>query len=185
MSSWLKLLIAVAPVIGVSLASIGILFLLGFIRPFSIPNKGMAPTLLPGDHVMMERLTMLRRQPSRGDIIVFTTEGIRSLPQDQFYAKRIAAVPGEHVRISDGRLFVNDADVTITTIMPQPEYKLPDLFEVPMNTDLTVPPGKYYVLGDNGTNSLDSRSYGPVPAENILGRISFCYWPPRRIGRIR
>jgi signal peptidase I len=185
MSPYLKLLIGVAPVIGLLLNSTAVLFQLGFIRPFSVPTSTMAPTILPRDHLMMERLSLLRRPLSRGDVIVFRTEGIPTLPQDQFYVKRLAALPGEHVRISNGKLYINDTHATITSKIPEPTYQLPDPFQINANTDLIVPEATYYVLGDNGTNSLDSRSYGCVPAPNVLGRISFCYWPPRRIGLIR
>jgi signal peptidase I len=182
MSPYLKLPIAAALLIGISLTTFIILFMLGLIRPFRIPTAAMAPTMLPGDKVVMEEITLHRCNPQRGDIIVFRTEGIPSLPQDQFYIKRVAGCPGEHVLISDGKLYVNDTQLTIAPTRTAPTYQLPG--PTPF-TDLTVSKGQYYVLGDNATNSFDSRSYGCVPAENIIGLVRICYWPPKGIGLVR
>ena len=179
-----KILIGFAPLIGISLTTLGILFMLGLIRPFRIPTGTMAPTILPGEKVWNERITLRRRKPMRGDIIVFRTEGIPTLPQDQLYTKRIAACPGDHLRISDGKLYINDAHVKVVETS-DPIYQLPNQWQNTAFTNLTIPEEQYYVLGDNGTNSFDSRSFGCVPAENIIGLVRICYWPPRRIGRVR
>jgi signal peptidase I len=162
------------------------LYRVGLVRPFSVPTGAMTPAVSAGDHVMMEGLSFLTRKPRRGDIIVFKTDGIASLPPATIYLKRVAGEPGDHLRLSDGKLFINDKQVKLSNEAGQIFYDLPPLTgRFPPKTDLTVPDACYFVLGDNSTNSLDSRYWGSVPRQNVIGRICFCYWPLQRIGRVR
>jgi signal peptidase I len=156
------------------------------IRPFSVPTSGMSPAVVPGDHIMMDGLTFLRREPRKGDIIVFATEGIPDLPQGSIYQKRVAGEPGENVRLADDKLFVNGTQVTLKNRFGEIAYILPPtMVRFAPNTNVTVPAGQYFVLGDNSTNSSDSRIWGCVPRTNVMGRVAFCYWPPKRVGMVR
>jgi signal peptidase I len=146
----------------------------------------MTPAVSAGDHIMMEGITFLSRQPRRGDIVVFKTDGIATLPPATIYLKRVAGEPGDHVRISGGKLFVNDKQVSLSNAIGEIAYDLPpSAATFSPQTDVTVPSGYYYVLGDNSTNSFDSRFWGSVPRGNIIGRVSFCYWPPERVGGVK
>ncbi len=99
---------------------------------------------------------------------------------------RIVGEPGEHVRIGDGKLYIgghrmalhNGAGTIRCWVPPQWQGSA-------TNTDLIVPKGEFFVLGDNSPDCLDSRYYGCIPAQKLMGRMAFCYWPPRRIGAIR
>jgi len=178
-----RVLIAVLVIFGVALGS---LRPLGLIRPFSVPTGGMAPAVSAGDHVMMEGLSFLLRKPRRGDVVVFKTDDIVGLSPGMSYVKRVAGEPGDRLRITDGKLYINDQHVVLSNASGEITYQLP--FGSPIaaaNTDLIVPEGEYFVLGDNSINSLDSRSWGCVPARNISGRIAFCYAPASRIGSVR
>ncbi len=157
----------------------------GFIRLFSIPNQSMTPALSAGDHVLMEDMTYLWRQPRVGDIVVFKSDGIPALSAAMSYAKRVAGEPGDHVRISSGKLFINNKQVSLSNAFGEIVYDLPPQMVLSIPMEIIVPNGCYYVLGDNSTNSFDSRFWGCVPRENILGRISFCYWPPGRAGGVK
>ncbi len=163
-----------------------VLRICGMVRPFSIPTDAMTPAVSAGDHIVMEGVTFVARQPRRGDIVVFRTDGVASLPPATLYIKRVAGEPGDHLRISEGKLFVNDQQVSLSNSLGQIVYSLPSRAEfLPPRLDLTVPQGCYFLVGDNSTNSLDSRYYGSIPRGNILGRVSFCFWPPQRVGAVK
>ena len=180
------------PLLGLALAAggfVGALMILrfaGLVRPFSVPTGAMAPAIIPGDHVFMEGMSYLRHNPRRGENVVFKTVGVASLPHDQIYVKRIVGLPGDHLRISDGHLFVSDKPVNLSNICGEILYFLPPgSANFSPQTNVIVPNGCYFVLGDNSTNSFDSRFWGSVARTNILGRVALCYWPPRRVGKVK
>lgn len=163
-----------------------VLRLCGLIRPFYIPTGAMVPALSPGDHIIMENVTFHFRQPRRGDIVVFKTDGLPLPPPPSFYDKRIVGEPGDHVLISEGKLFINGTQVILSNAAGVITYDPPPQITAwLMQTNVTVPRGCYYLLGDNSTNSADSRFWGCVPRGNIIGRVSFCYWPPESFGGVK
>jgi signal peptidase I len=179
-----RVLIGVAVVVGLVLV---LLRPLGLVRPFSVPTGAMTPAISRGDHFMMEGFTYVVRKPHRGDIIVFRSDGIASLPADIIYNKRVVGEPGERLRISDGKLYVNDRPMPLKNAAGDIHYVfLPGTQYLASSADsVKVPEGHYFVLGDNSSNSSDSRFWGFVPANNIMGRASVCYWPPARMGVVR
>jgi signal peptidase I len=186
MSGRSKLLLGLAIVPACLVGALVVLRTCGLVRPFSVPTGAMTPAVSAGDHVMMEGVTFIARHPRRGDVVVFSTDGIDSLPPATFYVKRVAGEPGDHLRLSEGKLFVNDKQVSLSNAAGEIVYHVPPGAEAfSPKTDLTVPDGCYFVLGDNSTNSLDSRFWGSVPRGNIIGRVSFCYWPPQRVGGVK
>jgi len=161
-----------------------LLRLAGLLCPYKIPTSAMTPAMSPGDHFFMEGITYLFRKPHRGDIIVFKTEGLNLPTKDTTFIKRLAGLPGERLRLVDGKLLVNDAPVSLRNATGEINYtnmgRTP--FLASSNDIVTVPAGHYFVLGDNTGNSMDSRYWGFLPARNIKGRASFRYAPPDRIG---
>ena len=140
------------------------------VKPFTIHQISMQPTLLEGDRILLSRLTYHFRDPKPGDIIVFHSPVVKG----EDLVKRIVAVGGDRVAIKDGVLYVNG--------VAQEE---PYLFERPFRGDmpeLSVPEGKVFVLGDNRNNSGDSRFFGPIDEDLIIGCALCVYWP---IGRWR
>src|SRR4051812_37868872 len=171
MSRRAKLLIALVLVSTLSYGALIVLRVCGLVRPFSVPTGAMTPAVFAGDHIMMEGVTFLCRQPRRGDIVVFKTDGIASLPPATIYVKRVAGEPGDHLRISGGKLFVNDKQVSLSNALGEIAYDLPPHAPTSsLQIDVIVPSRCYFVLGDNSTNSFDSRFWGSVPRTNIIGR---------------
>jgi signal peptidase I len=95
----------------------------------------------------------------------------------------VAGEPGDRVRISDGKLFVNESHVPLRNESGEIAYVEIRGARMPY-TDVIVPEGCYFVLGDNSANSYDSRFWGYVPAKSIQGRIIFRYWPVNRVGGV-
>jgi signal peptidase I len=104
-------------------------------------------------------------QPQRGDVIVFR------YPADptKDYIKRVIGLPGEHVEVRNGQVFINGER------LPEPFGPNPGSYTAPA---LTVPPDQVYVMGDNRNNSSDSHIWGPLPESYIVGRAWLSYWPP-------
>jgi signal peptidase I len=197
------------------------LFILTFLgRNFVIPSGSMENTLLVGDHLLVDRITLAPsarwmplvryRDPRRGDIVVF----IRPAPEPEpdadgnpqylILVKRLIGVPGDRIHLRDGTVFVNGVaqppreEGLDTPVEPLSERMFLDNFpsvlpttvdthgaldpwivELPSHIqdgDLVVPPGKYFMMGDHRHGSLDSRFWGFVPRENIMGRPLFNYW---------
>ncbi len=144
---------------------------------FYIPSGSMQPTLMPGERVLVAKFMYRFTEPQRGDIVVFR------YPVDhrKNLIKRIAGLPEERVRIDGGTVYADDEPLE------------GDIFEETYFYDIgyygqgerTVPENQYFVLGDNSQNSDDSRFWGYVPRENILGRAFLIYWPPHQIRTLR
>ena len=168
-------------------------FLQQVLRFQYVPTASMAPTIQgstgenrSGDHIVVETFAYWFNEPKTGDIIVFGTDHMYSLPPGQLHVKRVAGVPGDKISIRNNRLYNNGAEVATPGCFGKLSY--PRLFQQPFPGNeadtYEVPPHSYFVLGDNATNSLDSRVYGPVPEGNIIGKAVKIYWPLDRVGKI-
>ncbi len=153
----------------------------GFVRPvvaapFYVGSQSMVPTLEVWDRVLINKLAYDLEEPSRGDIVLFDSpEG-----GEEPLIKRVVALPGDSVELRRGHLFVNGERVS----EPYLERKtcargLPKTCSFGPKT---VPHGHVFVMGDNRTNSFDSRFFGSVPEANLIGEALFRFWPPGRIG---
>ena len=155
------------------LVCLGLVF--GVVRPFVaevlfIPSGSMAPTLEAGDRVLADKIAYRLADPRRGDLTVFEAPG----EGGGLSIKRVAGLAGDTVEIRDGVLHVNGEPWR----EPYVDRRLNDgNFFGPVE----VPEGYVFVLGDNRSNSLDSRSLGPIPEESLTGKVSLRLWPPGRI----
>ncbi len=116
--------------------------------------------------------TFLFQGPQRGDVVVFR------FPRDpdRDFIKRVIGVPGDRVRVEDGTVYVND--------VPLEEDYVSQASGRDLEEEQVVPPGNYFVLGDNRPNSSDSRTWGFVPEENIIGKAVLSYWPLGDLGGV-
>jgi signal peptidase I len=137
-----------------------------------VEGQSMEPNLHSNQRLVVEKLSYRFHGPQRFDIVVL------KIPSqgDELLIKRVIGLPGETVVISDGHVYVDGEmlEETFTDESTQPgRYK-----------EVTVPPLHVYVLGDNRDRSNDSRSFGPVPIENVIGRAWLSYWPPEQVGLV-
>lgn len=171
--------------------AIGIAILLAlFIRTFvvqafKIPSGSMLPTLLIGDHLLVNKfiygirvpfsgkVLVPLKDPKSGDIIVFKFPKDRSID----YIKRVVGVPGDEIELKNKKLFVNGnptsdphAHYTTTAVLPGSVSPKDNFGPV------TVPEGKFFVMGDNRDNSSDSRFWGFVETDDVLGKAMIIYW---------
>ncbi len=159
-----------------------------FIQAFKIPSGSMKPTLREGDKIMVNKLLYGPaipfthysvpeiREPKRGDIVVF------KYPEDRKkdFIKRLIAVGGETVEISNGNILIDDKPLADQPEILKIYYYDRGHYGVDKNP-VKVPKDCYFVLGDNSDSSRDSRYWGFVPKDDIIGRAMFIWWPPWRI----
>jgi signal peptidase I len=181
------------PVLVVLAFLLAILLKTFVVQAFYIPSGSMETTLMPGDRVLVEKPFF---HPRRGDIIVFQdpdpapepdrglvggvlhwlSEGVGfTQPPDEDFIKRVIGLPGDVVELRGGRLFVNGRQVV--------EAYLHERVDTRSFGPTKVPPGRLFVLGDNRTNSNDSRfGLGMVPLDKVVGKAVVTIWPLSRIG---
>ena len=184
---------------GIVIVAIGLALLIQavLVKPFRIPSESMVPTLSVGQRVLVDRVSFRFSEPDRGDIVVFKPPigaeeepgcGVRR-PADQpcpeptrrqadvNFIKRVVAVPGDRIKVIRGRVYVNGRIQREPFIRPDAGCAI---CNEPQET--TVPADHFFMMGDNRGESDDSREWGPVPKDWIVGRAFFTYWPPKRIG---
>jgi len=191
--SLLELIMIVAVALGLALGIQAFL-----VKPYRIPSESMVPTLQIGQRVLVNRIGTRFTTPDVGDVVVFhppagaeqdnTCGSGQPEPgtpcdkptaerADVNFIKRIVAGPGDKLRIDNGRVVLNGK------LQKEP-------FAEPCGggegcdfpTEITIPAGMYFMMGDNRGSSDDSRFWGPVPEKWIIGQAFATYWPPKRIG---
>ena len=169
-----------------------------FVKPFRIPSASMEPTLDIGQRVLVSRVNYHFGDPSRGDVVVFKPPagadnnscGKEAEPNngracsrptrgksDQNFIKRIVAVEGDRLKVLGGRVYINGKRQDEPFIEPDTTCPICNL-----PREITIPPDHLFMMGDNRGESADSREWGPVPEDNLVGQAFFTYWPPKRVG---
>jgi signal peptidase I len=155
------------------------LFIRTFIaEPRYIPSESMVPTLFTGDRLVVEKISYYLHPPQPEDIVVFAPppqlqeQGFR---EDQAFIKRVIGLGGDRVKVTQGKVYVNDRPLTESYIAAPPNYELPTI---------TVPANQLFVMGDNRNNSNDSHIWGFLPQGNIVGRACFRFWPIDHFGGV-
>jgi signal peptidase I len=141
-----------------------------FVRTPQVLGFSMAPQIASGEYVLIDTLTYRFRAPERGDIIAFRHGDPGADPTT--YIKRIIGLPGDVVAISSGVVFVNGKRLNEPYVVFRDRRSFPAV---------RVPPGELYVLGDNRVDSEDSRLFGCIPENSIIGRAIAGIWPPQSL----
>jgi signal peptidase I len=159
------------------------------VNPYRIPSSSMEPTLhcAPrdagceasqfSDRVLANRLVYRFKEPERGDIVVFDTppQAAARCGAGGTFVKRLIVLPGETWRMENGIVFINGRRLV------EP-YIEPGRRGIDGHASRTVSADEFVMMGDNRNSSCDSRTWGPVPRENLIGKVFAVYWPPPRIG---
>ncbi|MDP8218675.1 MAG: signal peptidase I [Candidatus Theseobacter exili] len=168
------------------------------IQAFKIPTGSMEPTLhgdpKKGDRVLVNKFLYRFEEPKRGDIVVFRTVNIEGLDQKKDFIKRLVGLPGDVVEIKDEKVLINGEILDEPDAFNSIEYvntfvsnrggRMEGQYGME-GESVTVPPGHFFVLGDNSRISRDSRYWGMVPRENLIGKAIMTYWPIKRMSLLR
>jgi signal peptidase I len=195
--SLLELLLIVVAALGLALVVEGF-----FVKPYRIPSVSMVPTLAVGQRVLVNRLELRFSSLHVGDIVVFhppadyndcananqgqadagpgpeqACDAAQAKDSSTTFIKRLVGLPGDHLQIRAGHVIRNgvaEHDSYIVACQRDADCNFP--------ATIVVPPGEYYMMGDNRPDSQDSRFWGPVKRAWIIGKAFLTYWPPSRIG---
>ncbi len=148
------------------------------VQAFYIPSGSMEPTLQIGDRILVSKFSYRLGPIRRGDIIVFRFP----LSPSRDFVKRVVALAGESVELREGLVLINGKPLSELYPTPLPGG---DRACTSSYGPKKMPEGQYFVLGDNRCNSEDSRFFGFVPAENVVGKALLVYWPLPRVGLVR
>jgi signal peptidase I len=158
----------------IAVALIGAVLMRTFlIQAFFIPSESMVPTLEKGDRVLVNKLSYRLHPVHRGDIVVFTRTPGKIDPAYKDLIKRVIGLPGDTVEGRGGHVYINGH------LLYEPY--LPAGTDTSKFSKLVIPPNMYWVMGDNRTNSSDSRVFGPIAKHQIVGRAFVLWWPLSRV----
>lgn len=165
----------------VALAIFVVIYLF-LVQPHQVNGNSMWPNFLDEEYLLTDKFSYRIEEPKRGDVIIFHAPPGARCPQELNcdYVKRIIALPGESVVITNGKVIVNGSELKESYLPEFPQFET----TTPGNEAFVLEMGnnEYFVLGDNRGHSSDSRAWGSVPKENIVGKAWFRYWPPKRMG---
>jgi signal peptidase I len=163
--------IAITAILAVGLYLVIQTFLVG---TFRVEQVSMLPTLQQGQHLLVDKLTPRFDPYSRGDIVVFHAPGTDpgSIP----YIKRVIGVAGDHVALEDGKVVVNGVALDEPYLSDDGRDHGATLPE-DGTTEWVVPAGDIFVMGDHRARSVDSRTFGPVAVDQVIGRAVIRFWP--------
>ena len=158
------------------LAGITIAFVRYFLfKPFYVKGASMEPNFFDKEYLIIDELSYRLRPPQRGEVIVF------KYPENpkEFFLKRIIGLPGEGVKVSDGKVTIYNKEHPEGVVLNEP-YLPKDLLTAGDRPRVQLNGSQYFVLGDNRSNSFDSRRFGAINKDLVIGRVFFRGWPFNR-----
>lgn len=163
----------------VFIGSLFIVMYLFILQPNQVRGASMEPTFLSGDYILTSKITYKLRTPERGDVVVFKSPKNKDID----YIKRVIGLPGDTVVVRNSEVFVNDTLVPETYIAAK--TNLWDGGFLVENVPITVAPDHYFVMGDNRPRSSDSREFGTITVDDIIGYVFYRYLPADKMGIIK
>lgn len=171
MKQFLLQVLEILEILAVVLVSIYVIY--GFIaQPFLVQGASMEPNFTSGDYLLVDEFTYYFREPVRGEVIVFENPNDR----EEFYIKRVIGLPGEEVVISDNEVYINGEKLSEDYLGVNIVFDGRYVFE--------LGEGEYFVMGDNRAQSFDSRNWGPLSDDLIVGVVRLRFWPPATFGSV-
>ena len=161
---------------------VGSLFIVVYLfimQPHQVKGSSMDNTFHNGEYILTNKLAYKFGSPHRGDVVVFSSPDNKDID----FIKRIIALPGEKIRIENNTIYINGKALKEQYIEGQ-TLTLEDAY-LKEGQEEIIPNGHIFVMGDNRQRSSDSRMFGPVPTQDIIGRVFFRYFPPEKIGTIK
>jgi signal peptidase I len=162
----------------VFIGSLFIVIYLFILTPNQVKGASMEPTFKSGDYILTSRVTYKIRFPQRGDVVVFKSPK----NPDIEYIKRIIALPGDKIRVDNSNVYVNDKLLQENYIADRTNLWEGGFLREGMT--LTIPDGEIFVMGDNRPRSSDSREFGSIPIDAMIGQVFFRYFPSDKMGSI-
>lgn len=165
-------------------AAIFVVVYLFLLQPHQVQGASMKPNFQSKEYILTDKISYRFSEPKRGDVIIFTSPN----NPDVDFIKRIIGLPGEKIKISDGKvIIINEQNKDGLELNEPYEILGPTAGgkEAPQNKEITVPDNEYFVLGDNRLESYDSRSWGNLPKKNIIGKAWLRYWPLNKISFVK
>lgn len=163
--------------------SIFLVIYLFFLQPHQVNGQSMVPNFQSGEHVLTDKVTYKMRDPQRGEIVVFHAPPEANCAEGTGcdFIKRIIGVPGDSIEVKDNAIWINGNKL--------PEPYIPSDFAImpggaTKNKTIVLEANEFFVCGDNRPYSSDSRVWGPITKDEIIGRVFFRYWPPSATGVI-
>lgn len=145
-------------------------------QPHKVSGNSMFPTFHDGDYILTDKITYRFSYPQKGDVVVFKN------PRDesQDFIKRVIGIPGDTVKVQNNKVYVNDQEVNEYYLPPNTPTRRGSYLQegVPVKVD----DDNVIVIGDNRDHSSDSREWGQLPKDKIIGKVFFRYWPPQVFG---
>jgi signal peptidase I len=149
------------------------------VQPFFVRGASMEPNFSDGEYLVIDELSYYLREPRRGEVVVFRYPNNPS----QFFIKRLIGLPGETVRVEDGQITLVNEVYPTGVVLDESRY-LPDSMRTGGRVAATLGADEYFVLGDNRAASSDSRAWGVLPGEDIVGRAWVRAFPFDRFGMV-
>jgi len=162
----------------IALAIFVIVYLFLF-QPHQVRGSSMFPNFYDNDYLLTDKISYRLNVPKRGDVIIFKAPK----NEEYDYIKRVVGLPGEKISINENNQVVLNNEVFNEPYLDSEVKTFAGVF-LEIGKTVTVPEDQYFVLGDNRSHSSDSRDWGFVPKENIIGKAWLRYWPPKMMGII-